>query len=302
MCRTAALVVAVLTGGLLTGCGAGEGAGAGAAGVSVVAAAYPYQFLAGRVGGDLVSVQNLTAPGVEPHDVELTPQQLADVIEADLVIYEGTFQASVDDAVEQSGLADDQLLDVTSVAPLQDTGAVDDKADALDPHIWLDPTAMVAITRAVADALVRADAEHADVYRANAERLVRDLEALDTALRNGLADCARTTVVTSHDAFRYLGAEYGLDMVPIAGVDPTQEPSPSEQADIADLVETEDVTTIFTEELVSPAVAQSVADETGAEIATLNPIEGLSDDTADEDYLSLMRANLRALETANGCS
>ena len=109
-------------------------------------------------------------------------------------------------------------------------------------------------------------------------------------------------MVTAHDAFGYVAARYGLEVVPISGIDPTQEPSPGQQAEIADIVDAEGITTVFTEELVSPAVTESIADETGATTATLSPIEGLSDDTSDQDYLSLMRANLNALEEANGCS
>jgi zinc transport system substrate-binding protein len=187
--------------------------------------------------------------------------------------------------------------------PLQDTGAATEDGDesGLDPHVWLDPVAMVSITEAVADRLAELDPDHERAYRANAGRLVDDLNELDSAFREGLAGCTRTMVVTAHDAFRYLAARYHLQMVPISGIEPAQEPSPAQQAEIADVVEADGITTIFTEELVSPAVAQSIADETGAVTATLSPLEGLTDDTADEDYLSLMYANLHALEEANGC-
>ncbi len=288
---------------LLAGCG--DAAGSASDGTAVVTSAYPFAFVAERVGGEDVSVQNLTGPGVEPHDIELTPQQVADVGEADLVLYEGGFQAAVDDAIELSGQSDDALLDVTDVVPLQDTGASTEREDDdsdLDPHLWLDPRNMVTITEAVADRLVEADPDNAAAYRRRADELVGDLTALDRAFERGLAACARTTVVTSHDAFGYLAMRYGLEIVPIAGIEPSQEPSPSEQAAIADTVAAEGVTTIFTEELVDPAVAESVAEETGARTATLSPVEGLSDETSDDDYLSLMRANLSALEEANGCS
>jgi zinc transport system substrate-binding protein len=324
-----ALLLASAVGSLvLAACGADAGgSGSDAAGVSVVAAAYPFQFVAERVGGGLVSVTNLTGPGVEPHDAELTPQQIAQISDADLVIYEETFQPAVDDAIEQSGLEDDQLLDVTSVVPLQETGAVHaeeghedhsheedvheedaheedahEEEHALDPHVWLDPHLMMQIADAAADQLAETDPDNAAAYHGNADQLIRELESLDKDFKGALSDCQRTTVVTSHDAFRYLAARYGLEMVPIAGVDPTQEPAPAQQAEIADTVEAEGVTTIFTEELVSPAVAESIADETGASIAILSPIEGLSDETADEDYLSLMRQNLEALREANGCA
>jgi zinc transport system substrate-binding protein len=312
-------MLAIAVGSLvLTSCGDGEdGSGSEVEGVSVVAAAYPFQFVAERVGGDLVSVTNLTGPGVEPHDVELTPQQITQIADADLVIYEETFQAAVDDALEQSGLEDDQLFDVTSVVPLQETGAVHaeegheeegheeeghEEDHALDPHVWLDPHLMMEIAGAAADKLADTDPANADAYQDNADELIRELTSMDKDFKQGLADCQRTTVVTGHDAFRYLAARYGLEMVPIAGVDPTQEPVPAQQAEIADTVEAEGVTTIFTEELVSPAVAESIADETGASIAILSPIEGLSDETANEDYLSLMQQNLDALREANGCS
>ena len=286
---------------LLVGCDDASGSDAG--GTAVVASAYPFAYVAERVGGDDVTVQNLTDPGVEPHDIELTPQQVADVGEADLLVYESDFQAAVDDAIELAGQDDDALLDVAEVVPPEDTGATTegDESD-LDPHVWLDPRHMVTITEAVADRLAAADPDHASAYRQRADALVDDLTALDRDFEQGLADCARTTVVTSHDAFRYLAMRYGLEMVPIAGIDPAQEPSPSEQAAIADTVADEGVTTIFTEDLVDASVADSIAAETGAQTATLSPIEGLSDDTSDEDYLSLMRANLSALEKANGCS
>ena len=308
--------------GVLAGCGASDGPadGADATGPSIITAAYPYQFVAERVGGAQASVENLTAPGVEPHDVALTPQQVADLEDADLLVYERTLQPQVDDAVDQLGLDGDRVLDVTSVVPLEETGALAEHAagggttedeahdhesgedTALDPHLWLAPANLAEITEAVADRMGEVDPDNAAAYRANGDALVRDLRALDERFREGMSSCERTTVVTSHDAFRYLAAEYGLDMVAIAGIEPSQEPSPARQAEIADIVAAEGVTTIFTEELVSPAVADSIADETGAELAVLSPIEGLSDETAEEDYLSLMQQNLAALQRANGCA
>jgi zinc transport system substrate-binding protein len=267
----------------------------------VLAAAYPFAFVAEQVGGDLVSVDNLTAPGVEPHDIELTPRQVAAISDADLVVVLDGFQAAVDDAVAQAGLDQDRLVDVADVVTLERTGGSDHDED-LDPHVWLDPVRMVTLTKAIADRLSQLDPDNARAYKANAERLIADLTALDQAYTEGLATCDRRTIVTSHDAFGYLAVRYDLDIVPIAGIDPSQEPSPAQQAAIAETVREEQVTTIFTEELVSPAVAESIANETGASIATLDPVEGLSEATSDEDYLSLMRANLAALKEANGCS
>jgi zinc transport system substrate-binding protein len=161
---------------------------------------------------------------------------------------------------------------------------------------------MIALAGDVADRLSSIDPEHADEFRANADELVAELTDLDTAFATGLETCTTRTIVTSHAAFQYLAARYDLQQVAIAGVDPSNEPSPSQLADITKLVRKEKITTIFTEELVSPAIAKTIADETGATTATLDPIEGLSSDTKGETYLTLMRTNLTNLQKANSCS
>lgn len=302
---------------LLAACGASTGDDGSKP--SVVASFYPFAWVAQQVGGSLVEVDNLTSPGAEPHDLELKPRQVGAVQDADLVIYEKHFQAAVDQAVDQAGRPADTTIDVDQVVdplPTQEGAeehAADDHADEEhadddhahgdeDPHTWLDPTNMIAITEAVERRLVAIDPAHGDAYRANAKRLVADLTDLDASFKAGLESCERRTIVTSHAAFQYLAARYDLTQVPIAGLEPTNEPSPSQLGDITRLVRSEGITTIFTEELVSPAIADTIARETGATTATLDPVEGLSDDTKDESYLTLMDNNLTTLQKANGCS
>ena len=271
---------------LLTGCAADEEPSGEESSTDTAAAFYPLGWLAERVGGD---VRLLTSPGVEPHDLELSPQQVAQVADADVVLLLGGFQPAVDDAVQQQAAG--EVVDVAEVVDLVDG----------DPHFWQDPMRMAAAARAVGDAYLETNPDQADDLQTATDELVADLERLDAEYRKGLADCRTTTVVTSHDAFGYLGESYGLELLPIAGIDPSAEPSPERLAELADLVDERGVTTIFTETLVSPAVAETLADEAGVSVATLDPIEGLTDETADEDYLSLMRANLAALQEANGC-
>ncbi|MCW2768996.1 MAG: zinc transporter substrate-binding protein [Aeromicrobium sp.] len=274
---------------------------------SVVASFYSFAWVAEQVGGSYVSVQNLTSPGTEPHDLELKPKQVAAVQDADVVLYEKHFQAAVDEAVDQAGRSGKDTIDadaVLDVLPVQE-GAEDEEGHdhgAEDPHTWLDPTNMIAIAQAVSTRLAAVDPPHANAYRANADDLVARLTTLDEKLTAGLSTCERRTIVTSHSAFQYLAHRYDLTQVPIAGLDPTNEPSPSQLGDITRLVRSEGITTIFTEELVSPAIADTIAQETGATAATLDPIEGLSDDTAGESYLTLMNKNLATLQKANDCS
>ena len=153
---------------------------------------------------------------------------------------------------------------------------------------------------AVAEELAEVDPDHAEDYRANAADLRADLEALDAEYADGLARCERDTVVVAHDAFGYL-SRYGLEFEPIAGLSPDAEPTPADLAHLQEVIDDEGLTTVFYESLVSPDIAEQLARDTGAEVGVLDPVEGLTDETAGEDYLSLMRQNLTALEEANGC-
>ncbi len=257
----------------------------------MVASFYPFAYVAEQVGGDHVDVDNLTSPGVEPHDVELKPKQVGSVQTADLVVYQRGFQSAVDDAVDRADRVKADVIDVATLVPTDQ-----------DPHTWLDPRTLVAVSQAVAGRLSEADPDHAASYKANADRLEAQLVSLDEDFAAGLRTCRTRTIVTSHAAFGHLAKRYDLTQVPIAGIDPTNEPTPSELAEISSLVRREKITTVFTEALVSPAIAETVARETGARTASLDPVEGLSDDTGDETYLTLMRRNLDALRKANSCS
>lgn len=315
------------------------GSGAGDDGrPTVVTSFYPLQFVTERVAGENAQVENLTSPGGEAHDLELSPRQVADVQDADLVVYQSEFQTAVDEAVEQADRAAGTTIDSAEGVTLiessdeedhaedhgdehadeeahadEESHAEDEHADeeghdhshdhgGVDPHLWLDPENLVPVAEHVADALSEVDPEHAEEYAANAEALVDDLTALDDDFTQGLLTCEVKDIVTSHAAFAYLAQAYGLQQVPIAGIDPSTEPSAAQLAAISDLVRDEGITTVFTETLVSPAVAKTVAREAGVETATLDPLEGLSDETADQDYLSIMETNLATLQKANRCS
>jgi zinc transport system substrate-binding protein len=268
--------------------------------LDVVAGFYPFAYLAERIGGDHVAVTNLTRPGAEPHDLELTPSQVAAVSEADLAIYEKSLQPAVDSAVAQN--KPKAALDTTTVVPLENHGDLGEgDPHGADPHVWLDPVDFSRIADAVAEALEKADPGHAADYQANVAALDAQLTGLDLAFKKGLASCRRKDIVTSHAAFGYLAERYGLTQVPIAGLSPDDDPSAAHLAKIEKLIETEGVTTVFFETLASPKTARSLARDTGTKAAVLDPVEGIAD-PARHDYLSVMRDDLAALQTALGCS
>jgi zinc transport system substrate-binding protein len=297
------LAAAVLLPALLTSCSGGEDT----EGLSVVTSFYPLQFVTERIAGDQAEVQGLTAPGAEPHDAELSIAQTAEVIEADLVVHLSGFQAAVDDALTQAdGVRTVDAADAAELIALTEDAHADNdrgehESEELDPHFWLDPTRLAAVASDVADALAEIDPENAEVYAANLVDLERDLSALDEEITTGLEDCSVDTVVVSHNAFQYWAVRYNLHMRSIAGLTPESEPSPEHVAELQELIRSEDVTTVFSETLASPKMAQTLSSDLGLETGVLDPIEGLGDDTADEDYLSLMRRNLSALQEANEC-
>ncbi|MEU8070790.1 MULTISPECIES: metal ABC transporter substrate-binding protein [unclassified Micromonospora] len=303
-----AAATALLATAGLTACADGTGGASEPGRVGVVAAFYPLQFLAERIGGDTVAVSNLTKPGAEPHDLELNPRQVGQIVDADVVVYLGGFQPAVDEAVEQNG--GDRAFDVAGVTPLRDAaGGHDhdhdgeaghsDEGGGKDPHVWLDPTRLATIGDRLAERLGKADPDHAADYTARAGALRTELTKLDTEYADGLRTCQRREVVTSHAAFGYLTERYGLEQIGISGLTPETEPSPQRLTEVAKEAREHQAGTIFFESRVSPKVAETIAREVGAKTAMLDPLEG---PPAEGDYLSAMRANLQTLRTALDCS
>jgi zinc transport system substrate-binding protein len=274
----------------------------------IVAASYPFQFVAQRVASDHATVASLTEPGAEPHDLELTPRQVASLTTASLVIYEKGFQPAVDEAVAQS--ENPQVVDTTTIVSLRPLTVGDDLGHgegarpdrALDPHVWLDPTSLIRIARVVEERLSAIDPDHGADYRRNADSLNRQLRSLDRSFSSGLARCVRTEFITTHAAFGYLAARYHLTQIGISGISPDSEPSPARIAEVQRVARDHGLTTIFSETLVSPAVARAVAGDLGLTTDVLDPIEGITGQSRGQDYLSVMSANLAALRKAGECS
>lgn len=266
---------------LLGGCGSSSTTGGAR---KVVAAFYPLAYAAQQIGGRSVSVQNLTPANAEPHDLEITPRQVADVKSASLVLLLGHgFQPQVESAAGHG----------KRVLRLLDTPGLD-RFPNNDPHVWLDPLRYALLVKRIGAALHRPEATKA---------FVRRLHALDREYASGLAHCTRHEIVTSHEAFAYLGQRYHLHQVAITGLTPEAEPSPRDLQRTVDIVRKTHATTVYFETLVSPRLADTVAREAGAKTAVLDPIEGIAKDRQARgvDYFTIMRENLAALRRGLGC-
>lgn len=311
MVRTLASACVALV--ILGACGGTDQASPGGSEVSVVATLYPAAFLAERIGGERVGVVELAPAGAEPHDLELTAGQVRDLTEADLVVYAGEgFQPAVEDAV--ADLPEDATFDILASRPNAhedkeeeeahgsndhaDEDHADDDHGEIDPHIWLNLEAMPVIAEGLAAHLAEADPDGAATYRANAADLIDELRDLDDDFAAGLRDCERRQIVVSHQAFGYLADRYDLEEVALAGLDPEAEPSPGRLAEVTEFAREHGITTVFYEELTSPAAAETLAAELGLETSVLSPLETRP---AEGDYISAMQTNLANLRDALDC-
>ncbi|WP_235828028.1 metal ABC transporter substrate-binding protein [Brevibacillus migulae] len=291
---------------------------------------YPLQYVASRIGGQWADVKSIVPAGIEPHDFEPSAQEMVALSNADLFVFNGAgLESWAEKAAE--GFDPNQVKVVNATEGLtllkpeeghaagethegeahtDESAASEPAGEAahehehehgdFDPHVWLDPAMLKDQAAKVKDAMVAADQAHKADYEKNYEQLASDLDALDKDFKAMVEKAARKEFVVSHSAFSYLAHKYGLEQIGIAGVNPSDEPSPSEMKALIEEVKEHQIQVIFFETLVSPKVAEVIAREAGVKTATLNPLEGLTEEEAKagKDYLIIMRENLEALRAA----
>lgn len=261
--------------------------------VAVIASFYPLAEFAQRVGGDRVRVTMLVPSGVEPHDYEPTPREIAALTRARVVIYNGAgFEPWLVRLLpEVAGRA--VIVNTTQGLPLVE----------MDPHVWLDPLLARQQVERIAQGLIRADPAGRRRYETNANEVSRQLRELHARFSTVLAGCQRTEILTSHAAFGYLARRYGLTQIAISGLAPEAEPAPARLKELVETARRHDVEVIYVETLVSPRFAEVVAREVGAKVRTLNPIEGLTSEERREgkNYFTVMNGNLTQLAQGLDC-
>ncbi|HEY2494190.1 MAG TPA: metal ABC transporter substrate-binding protein [Paenibacillus sp.] len=304
---------------VVSGCGSNRGDSSPSSDrLNVRVSFYPMYEFTKNVAGDLANVETLIPAGVEPHDWEPTPRDLATIEDADVLVYNG---AGLEGWIDQvtSAVNNDKLVQVEAshgIAIMEGSEeekeahdhdhdhegeeAHDHEHGGLDPHVWLSPALAIQEVRNIESGLSKAAPQHKDEFKKNADAYIVKLEQLDQEFKSGLSNTKRKDFITQHASFGYLAKEYNLVQVSIAGLSPEQEPSAANMAKVVKFAKENDVQTIFFETLVSSKVAETIAKEIGAESAVLNPIEGLSDeDKANNlDYIGIMHQNLEALKKA----
>jgi zinc transport system substrate-binding protein len=277
--------------------------------LKVMTSFYPMYDFAQKVGGDKVEVTNMVPAGTEPHDWEPAATDIAQMEESDVFVYNGAgMEHWTEDVLDSLDNKELTVTEASKCLELMEGHAHDEDGEdeheeegaGYDPHVWLSPMNAKAEMENIKNALAEADPENKEYYTKNYEKYAAEFDKLDTHYKTGLADTKSRDVIAAHEAFGYLCKAYGLNQVGIEGLSPDSEPDPARMSEIIQFAKENQVKTIFFEELVSPKVAETIADEIGAKTEVLHPLEGLSDEElkSGEDYFSVMEANLETLKEA----
>jgi manganese/zinc/iron transport system substrate-binding protein len=302
----ASLLVLAALGPAAAGCGLGQGSGeASAEAVRVTTTTNFITDTARQIGGDRVSVEPLMGPGVDPHLYRASAGDVDALRDADLILYGGLeLEGKMEEILSE--LAERQpTVAVTRDIPegrlLPAEGAM---AGEHDPHVWFDVALWKIASRTIRDALIEVDPAGRDDYRRNAERYLDRLDRLDRDVRRRLATIPRQrrVLVTSHDAFRYLGRAYDVEVAGIQGVSTQSEATTADIERIAALVAARGVGAVFVESSVPPQTIDAVLAAAAERGGSARVGGELFSDAAGEQgtpegtYAGMLEHNVRAIE------
>ena len=259
----------------------------------VAASIAPLADFARQVGDDHVQVITLVPPGASPHTYELTPSQVQQVARARLLVLNGVGLEYWADKLIESADNPDLIVVDTSQGIEVLAGTAGEHSG--NPHIWLDPENAIVQVGHIRDALVQTDPAHADYYRANAERYIAELQALDREIASEIATWSNRQFIAFHPAWVYFARRYGLVQAAVIEESPGREPSPADVARIVETAKRIGAKAIFAEPQFSPKAAQTIAEESGAQVLFLDPLGSSLDDPS---YLNLMRYNVAQMAKA----
>lgn len=277
--------------------------------LQVVTTFYPMYDFTKNVVGDNGEVSVLMKVGTEPHDYEPSAKDIAKIADSDVFVYNSEeMETWVGSVLKNIDTKKTVVIDASKEIKLLEGSHEEEDEDhdhdheghshAHDPHVWLDPVLAKEEVNAIKEGLIQADKTNKASYEKNAKTYSDKLDALNEKFEAGLKDAKNRTFVTQHAAFAYLAARYDLKQVAISGISPDQEPSPAKLAELNDFVKENNIKVIYFEETASPKIAKTLAKETGATLAVLSPIEGITKEDQDQgiDYIKVMENNLKALQ------
>jgi zinc transport system substrate-binding protein len=271
--------------------------------LKVIASFYPMYYFASQIVGIKADVYNITPASAEPHDYEPTTQQIVKISQSNMLVLNGGIMEAWGNKIKDQ-LTGSKVLVVTAGEGLINNTVNENGQNILDPHVYMDPVLAKKQVTTIEKGFEKIDPKDAQYFQTNAKKLEGELDQLNKEFKQGLSNCNKNDFITSHAAFGYLAFQYGINQVSISGVSPDEEPSSLKLAEITQLVKQKDIKIIFFESLVSPKLSETIANETGAKIMVLDPIEGITTDgiKAGHTYFTIMRDNLTALQDALQCN
>ncbi len=300
--------------GLLAGCSQ-QNAPTQDGALRIVTSAYPAYDFARQVAGNRAQLHMLTRPGIDPHEYEPTPQNIIDIQNCDVFIYNGgESDVWVDELLKSVDNDEMRIIRMMDCAALLEEETVEgmeaeeedghahaDGGAEYDEHVWLSPVNVMRIAEEIRDTLCGADPAGTDVYTDNTERFIGELEALDARFREIVANAERTTVVFA-DRFpaRYFTEEYGLTYyAAFPGCSSQTEPSAATVAFLIDKIKDEGIPCVFSVPYSLSSLPQTISEETGASVVGFNAFHNVGvREYGQVTYIDVMSQNADALERA----
>jgi zinc transport system substrate-binding protein len=281
--------------------------------IKVVTSFYPFYEIAKEIGGNNTIVTSVIPIGVEPHDWEITPQRISNIMEADVIIYNGIgFDAWLG---KKEQFRNSFLVDISKdLQPikigeqeLETPGQgrqYDDHTSGYDPHVWLDPIFVKNISNTISSALIKLDPNNTKAYEQNTKNFIQRLDGLDSLIKTSLNNCKLKDFITFHEAFQYFANRYGLNQHAVHGNSPEGEILPQQIIQIISIAKDLGIDTIYSEELKDPRLSQTLAAEIpNGKVLLLSPIEVLNQEEQKKDigYIDKMKVNLQSLKQGLKC-
>ncbi len=268
--------------------------------VRVIASFFPLYDFARNVGGDRAEVSVMVPAGIEPHDWEPTPRDIADAENADMIVYNGAgFERWVSD-INAKFVVDTSI----GIQLMQGAEERIQEESGLDPHIWLDPVLAKQQVEAIRDGFVQIDPVNSGYYHQNAQRYIAELDSLDSFIRSNLSNCELRDFIAFHNAFSYFANRYNLTQHSIQGISPEGDVLPQRIQEIKDLAATLGINVIYAEDLIDPRLANVIAGEIpNGQVVVLSPIEGLKREEIEQGlgYIDKMREDVQNLKVGLKC-
>lgn len=244
-----------------------------------------------EVAKDKVEITTLIPNGMEPHDFEPKAADIAKLSNAKLFVYNGLGMESwVEDAI--NAVDNDSLVVVNASDhsnPIKNSSNKEsDNQGGYDPHLWLSIKGAEIEVQNIAEGLSAVDPDNKEFYEANAAEYISQLEDLFNEYNNKFSTLSNKNFVTGHAAFQYFCQDFGLEQNSVEDVFAEGEPSTKQLGELVDYCKEHNVSTIFAEDLASPKISQTLANEVGADVKTIHTMESAEDEMT---YLERMKEN-----------